>query len=98
VLSKEKEGDWYKAAQVVGDKSGIVMDILTMEPGIQFYSCNFMNELVQLKNGKKDSFRTGFCLEPQHFPDAPNQLAFPTTILHPAEVYQTKSLYGFSEK
>lgn len=98
VLSKEKEGEWYKAAQVVGDKSGIIMDILTTEPGIQFYSGNFMNEQVQLKNGKKDSFRTAFCLEPQHFPDAPNQPNFPTTIVSPGQVYQTKSLYRFSIK
>ena len=74
------------------------MDILTTEPGIQFYSGNFMNEQVQLKNGKKDSFRTAFCLEPQHFPDAPNQPAFPTTVLNPGQVYQTKSLYRFSVK
>ncbi|MDM1292754.1 galactose mutarotase [Sphingobacterium sp. N143] len=98
VLDKEKEGDWYKAAHVVGDKSGIVLDLLTTEPGIQFYSGNFMNEQVQLKNGTKDSFRTAFCLEPQHFPDAPNQPTFPTTVVNPGEVYQTKSLYRFSVK
>ena len=98
VLNKDKEGEWYKAAHVVGDKSGIVMDILTSEPGIQFYSGNFMNEQVQLKNGKKDSFRTAFCLEPQHFPDAPNQSSFPTTVVSPEQVYQTKSLYRFSVK
>ncbi len=98
VLSKQTEGEWYKAAHVVGDKSGVVMDILTQEPGIQFYSGNFMNELVQLKNGTKDSFRTGFCLEPQHFPDSPNQPSFPSTELNPGQVYQTKSLYRFSVK
>ncbi len=98
VLAQEKEGDWYKAARVVGDKSGIVMDILTTEPGIQFYSGNFMNEQVQLKNGAKDSFRTAFCLEPQHFPDSPNQPNFPTTVLSPGAIYHTKSLYRFSVK
>jgi len=98
VLNKDKEGEWYKAAHVVGDKSGIVMDILTNEPGIQFYSGNFMNEQVQLKNGEKDAFRTAFCLEPQHFPDAPNQPKFPTTVVSPGQVYQTKSLYRFSVK
>lgn len=98
VLSKEKEGEWYKAAHVIADKSGIVMDIMTTEPGMQFYSGNFMNENVTLNNGKKDSFRTAFCLEPQHFPDAPNQPNFPTTILTPGQVYQTKSLYRFSVK
>lgn len=96
VLNKQKEGEWYKAAHVVGDQSGIVMDILTQEPGIQFYSGNFMNEQVQLKNGKKDSFRTAFCLEPQHFPDSPNHPNFPSTVLIPGQIYKSKSLYRFS--
>ncbi|MNL26543.1 Aldose 1-epimerase precursor [compost metagenome] len=80
----------------MGDQSGIVLDILTQEPGIQFYSGNFMSEKVQLKNGKKDSFRTAFCLEPQHYPDSPNQPNFPTTVLVPGQIYKTKSLYRFS--
>lgn len=96
VLNKQREGDWYKAAHIVGDQSGIVLDILTQEPGIQFYSGNFMSEKVQLKNGKKDSFRTAFCLEPQHYPDSPNQPNFPTTVLVPGQIYKTKSLYRFS--
>jgi len=86
------------AATVVGDQSGIVMDIYTAEPGIQFYSGNFMSEKVTLKNGVKDSFRTGFCLEPQHFPDAPNQPNFPSTLLKAGDIYTTKSVYKFSIK
>ncbi|UIR54736.1 galactose mutarotase [Sphingobacterium sp. SRCM116780] len=98
VLNKSTDGEWHKAALVVGDKSGIEMEIWTQEPGIQFYSGNFMNEQVQLKNGKKDSFRTAFCLEPQHFPDSPNQPSFPSTLLTPGQIYKTKSLYRFSTK
>jgi len=86
------------AVSVRGDKSGIVMDIYTQEPGIQFYSGNFMSEKVTLKNGVKDSFRTAFCLEPQHFPDAPNQPHFPSTVLNPGDTYSTKSVYKFSVK
>ncbi|MBL1409279.1 aldose epimerase family protein [Sphingobacterium faecale] len=98
VLKKQTEDKWYKAAHIVGDQSGIVMDIFTQEPGMQFYSGNFMNEQVRLKNGAKDSFRTGFCLEPQHFPDSPNQPNFPSTELPVEKIYQSKSLYRFSVK
>lgn len=96
VLNGTKVADLNHAAKVVGDQSGIVMDIYTEEPGIQFYSGNFMAEKVTLKNGNKDSFRTAFCLEPQHFPDSPNQPNFPSTILNPGDTYSTKSVYKFS--
>ncbi len=96
VLNGTKENGLNHAARVLADKSGILMDIYTEEPGIQFYSGNFMAEKVTLKYGNKDSFRTGFCLEPQHFPDAPNQPNFPSTILKPGETYSTKSIYKFS--
>lgn len=96
VLNGTKVDGLNHAARVVGDQSGIVMDIYTEEPGIQFYSGNFMAEKVTLKNGNKDSFRTGFCLEPQHFPDSPNQPSFPSTILNPGDSYSTKSVYKFS--
>lgn len=96
VLSGNKVDGLTHAATLVGDKSGIKMDIYTEEPGLQFYSGNFMSEKVTLKNGKKDSFRTGLCLETQHFPDSPNQTAFPSTVLAPGETYQTKSVYKFT--
>lgn len=96
VLRQDMEGEYFKAARVEGDKSGIVMEILTKEPGIQFYSGNFMNKRVVLKNGVKDAFRTGFCLEPQHFPDSPNQVGFPSTFLSPGEEYNSKSIYRFT--
>ena len=98
VLNGTKVDGLNHAVTVKGDKSGIVMDIYTQEPGIQFYSGNFMSEKVTLKNGVKDSFRTGICLEPQHYPDAPNQPNFPSTVLNPGDTYTTKSVYKFSAK
>lgn len=96
VLDGTKVDGLNHAATVIGDKTGIKMEILTEEPGIQFYSGNFMADRVTLKKGVKDSFRTGFCLEPQHFPDSPNQPNFPTTTLNPGETYTSKSIYKFT--
>ncbi len=84
------------AASVTGDKSGIVMDVYTVEPGLQFYSGNFMQSKNIFKGGAKDDFRTAFCLETQHFPDAPNQPSFPKIELNPGETYKTSSVYKFS--
>ncbi len=87
-----------KVATAVGDKSGIAMDVLTIEPGLQFYSGNFMESGHTLKNGSKDAYRTAFCLETQHFPDSPNQPAFPSTTLKPGQTYATTTVYKFSAK
>lgn len=83
---------------VTGDKTGIVMEIFTEEPGIQFYSGNFMAGRHVVKGGAKDDHRTGFCLETQHYPDSPNQPSFPSTELKPSQVYKTVSIYKFSAK
>jgi aldose 1-epimerase len=83
------------AAVVCGDRSGIVMSVYTTEPGLQFYSGNFMQGKNQLRNGP-DNFRTAFCLETQHFPDSPNHPNFPSTVLRPGETYTSKSVYAFS--
>ena len=85
-------------AKVIGDKSGIEMDIYTEEPGLQFYSGNFMNGSNIIRGGKKDDYRTAFAMETQHFPDSPNQAAFPSTTLKPGQVYKTKTIYKFSVK
>jgi aldose 1-epimerase len=85
-----------KAATVIGDKSGIVMEVHTEEPGLQFYGGNFMQGKNTFKGGSKDEFRTAFCLETQHFPDAPNQPSFPSITLSPGETYKTTSVYKFS--
>lgn len=85
-------------ASVTGDKSGIVMEISTAEPGLQFYSGNFMKGLNEMKGGHKDDHRTAFAMETQHFPDAPNQPSFPSITLKPGETYQTVTIYKFSTK
>jgi aldose 1-epimerase len=83
------------AAIAIGDQTGIVMKVYTDQPGLQFYSGNFMQGKNRLRNGK-DAFRTAFCLETQHFPDAPNHPNFPSTVLRPKKKYQTRSVYAFS--
>lgn len=88
-----------KAATVSSSKTGIVMDVLTEEPGIQFYCGNFLNDTIN--NGKGHAtygHRSAFCLETQHFPDSPNQPAFPSTVLKPGETYKTSTVYKFSVK
>jgi len=86
------------AATIIGDSSGIVMTVHTQEPGLQFYGGNFMQSKNTFKSGSKDDFRTAFCLETQHFPDAPNQPSFPSTVLNPGQVYQTSTVYKFTIK
>jgi len=85
-------------ASVTGDKTGIEMQIFTTEPGLQFYSGNFMTGANTMHGGAKDDYRTGFAMETQHFPDSPNKPAFPSTVLKPGEVYKTVTIYKFSVK
>lgn len=85
------------AAHVIGDKSGIMMEVSTTEPGLQFYGGNFMTGKNKSK-GATDDHRSAFCLETQHFPDSPNQPGFPSTLLEPGKVYKTSSVYKFSVK
>jgi aldose 1-epimerase len=96
VLNANKENGLNHAATIVADKTGIVMDVYTQEPGLQFYGGNFMQSKNSMKGGVKDDFRTAFCLETQHFPDSPNQPSFPSTVLEPGKVYKTTSVYKFS--
>jgi aldose 1-epimerase len=83
-------------ATVTGDKSGIRMEVFTSEPGLQFYSGNFMDGSHTILGGHKDEHRTGFAMETQHFPDSPNHPDFPSTILRPGETYKTQTIYKFS--
>ncbi len=96
ILKKESYGSMSLAARVIDPKSGRQMDVLTQEPGIQFYGGNFMNGSDIGKYDTKFEYRASFALETQHYPDSPNQPTFPNTILQPGEVYQTKSIYKFS--
>ena len=96
VLNKETYGSMSLAARVFDPKSGRQMDIMTEEPGIQFYGGNFMNGSDTGKYGTKFEYRASFALETQHYPNSPNQSNCPNTILQPGETYQTKSIYKFS--
>ncbi len=98
VLNEPGTNGMHKAATITGDKSGIVMEVITEEPGLQFYGGNFMQSKNKMKGGIADDFRTAFCLETQHFPDSPNQPSFPSTVLEPGKTYQTTSIYRFSTK
>jgi len=84
------------AATVVEPESGRRMDVLTTEPGLQFYAGNFLDGSDKGKGGRVYNFRTAFCLESHHFPDSPNQPKFPNTILRPGETYRSHTVYRFS--
>lgn len=98
VLNMTKIDGMNRVARIVGDTSGIIMEVTSEEPGVQFYSGNFMKGENTFKTGAKDEYRTAFALETQHFPDAPNQPNFPSIILNPNETYSTISEYRFSNK
>jgi aldose 1-epimerase len=83
-------------AKVTGDKTGIQLKVYTDQPGMQFYTGNFMPGTNIIRGGKKDIRRTAFAMETQHFPDSPNQPQFPSTVLKPGEVYKTQTVYKFS--
>jgi aldose 1-epimerase len=86
------------AASLYDPSSGRFMEIFTTEPGIQFYSGNFLDGTITGKRGAVYNFRTGLCLETQHYPDSPNRPEFPTTRLNPGEEYRTKTVTKFSIK
>ena len=86
------------AATVHEPTSGRGLEVLTEEPGVQFYSGNFLTGVHIGKSGRPYQRRHGFCLETQHFPDAPNHAHFPSTILRPGEVYRTSTIYRFSTR
>lgn len=92
-----KGSGFRKAAEIKGDQSGILMEVWSEEPGLQFYGGNFMKSEKPMKNGTKDDYRTAFCLETQHYPDSPNIPSFPSTTLKPGQVYKTFTVYRFSK-
>ncbi|MFC3974151.1 aldose epimerase family protein [Maribacter confluentis] len=96
VLNGTQKNGLNHVAIIIGNKSGIVMDVVSEEPGVQFYSGNFMEGKNTFKSGAKDEYRTAFALETQHFPDAPNQPNFPSIVLKHGETYHTISKYKFS--
>ncbi len=94
VLDK-KANELSLAAKVTEYGSGRTMEVWTTEPGLQFYSGNFLKGEDIGKQGKTYPFRSGFCLEAQHFPDSPNHTDFPSTVLKPGETYRQKTIYKF---
>jgi aldose 1-epimerase len=87
-----------KAAELYDPETGRFMEVFTTEPGVQFYSGNFLDGKITGKKGIVYHKRTGLCLETQHFPNSPNQPEFPTTTLNPSEEYFTTTIYKFSTK
>jgi aldose 1-epimerase len=78
--------------------SGRVLEVFTSEPGVQFYSGNFLDGTLPAKHGGTYKKRSGFCLETQHYPNSPNQFDFPSVILNPGETYSSKTTFKFSTK
>jgi aldose 1-epimerase len=87
-----------RAARVAEPKSGRVMEVWTTEPGIQFYTGNFLDGTITGKNGVVYQRRAALCLETQHFPDSPNRPEFPTTVLNPGETFTSTTVYSFATK
>ena len=97
VLNKPKPGELTTAAEVIGDKSGIKMDVLTTEPAMQFYGGNFFKKGGDIgKYGKTIGHREAFAMETQHYPDSPNHPTYPSTILKPGQTYHQTTEYRFS--
>lgn len=95
VINQKHKKELTLAARVSDAISGRVLEVLTEEPGVQFYSGNFLDGTL---TGKQVTYhyRSGFCLEPQCFPDSPNQPQFPSTILNPGEEYKTRTIFRFA--
>jgi len=107
VLDQEAVPEWAQdapkpasgltpVARVTEPTSGRVMEVYTSEPGVQFYSGNFLDGSITGKGGVAYEHRYGFCLETQHFPDSPNKPEFPSTILRPGEEYRSRTVYFFT--
>ncbi len=96
VLRKKQIGQLTRASALRDPQSGRSLEIWTTEPGIQFYSGNFLDGTITGKSGRKYPQRSGLCLETQHFPDSPNHAHFPSTALQPGEEYRSTTIYKFS--
>ena len=95
VLNNQKEG-MRLTSTAYHKESGRLLEIFSDEPGIQFYSGNFLDGTLPSKQGGNYAFRSGFCLETQHYPDSPNQKNFPSVVLNPDEKYKSKTTFKFS--
>jgi aldose 1-epimerase len=95
VLRRPVEGALAHAARVSEPRGGRTLDVSTTEPGLQFYSGNFLDGSIRGKEGRVYGHRGGFCLETQHFPDSPNQPGFPSVVLRPGESYRSRTVFTF---
>jgi aldose 1-epimerase len=89
-------GGLVLAARVEEPSTGRILEVRTTQPGVQFYTGNFLDGTIKGKGGKVYGRRSGFCLETQHFPDSPNKPAFPTTELKPGQKYQSITVFRFA--
>lgn len=95
VLNNQEKG-YRSVAKARHPKSGRMMEVLTDQPGMQFYTGNFLNGTLSAPGGGTFAKRSGFCFETQHYPDSPNQPLFPSTTLEPSDKYSTQTTYKFS--
>lgn len=93
------DGQGMRTAGIaIGDKTGIQMEVITDQPGMQLYTGNWMKRENNIKYRLKDDHREAFCLETQHYPDSPNHPEFPSTVLNPGEIFRSTTIYKFSVK
>jgi aldose 1-epimerase len=83
------------AVRVMDPRTGRTLDIATTEPGVQFYTGNFLDGRLVGKGGRTYAYRGALVLETQHFPDSPNRANFPSTILRPGETYRSRTVFTF---
>jgi aldose 1-epimerase len=98
VFKKSKSDALELGVRVYEPTSGRLMEVHTTEPGVQFYSGNFLDGSNVGKGGLAYEYRSALCLEPQHFPDSPNQPQFPTVVLEPGQEYRKTTIYKFSAR
>jgi aldose 1-epimerase len=98
VLRRSDHAGLQLAAVAFEPSSGRVLEVLTTEPGVQFYSGNFLDGSAHGKGGQAYNHRTGFCLETQHFPDSPNHKNFPSTVLKAGQTYRSSTIFRFSTR
>jgi aldose 1-epimerase len=94
--NKDKNKSLSKVATLTDSVSGRQMEVFTTEPGLQFYAGNFLDGTIKGKKGEVYTFRSGLCLETQHYPDSPNKNEFPSVTLNPGEKYVSTTVYKFT--
>jgi aldose 1-epimerase len=97
-VANKPAGKMGRIATVFEPDSGRVLEVSSTEPGLQFYSGNFLDGSLKGKGGVTYQFRNGFCMEPQHFPDSPNKPQFPSTVLKPGQTYKNTIQYRFTAR